>query len=118
MTAKRKSIDRTGEEIRSADPPPAAEGHEEAVLDPVSRIGCAVLEGVAEGQSELLRFLGSRAAKTATALARLAACRTPAEVLQVQLQIGADAATDCLAEAQKWIGVMEKSASENLALVP
>lgn len=117
MNAKSRGADRSGEEVRSADAP-ATNGREDTMLDPASRLGCAVLEGIVEAQSELLRFLGSRAAKTATALGQLAACRTPAEVLQLQLQIGADAATDCLAQAQKWIGVMEKSASENLALVP
>ena len=118
MNAKNKGTDRTGGGIEETNSPTTAKDGQNTPPDPVFRIGCAVLEGVAEGQSELLRFLGSRAAKTATALAQLAACKTPAEVLQLQLQIGADAATDCLAEAQRWIGVMEKSASENLALVP
>lgn len=97
--------------------PPTGTPHETA-FDPVSKLGGALLEGVVEGQSELLRFLGSRLSKTALAFGQLAACRTPAEVLQLQLQLGADAAADCLAEAQRLVGVMEKAASENLALVP
>jgi hypothetical protein len=116
MSAKGKSTSGAADGAeRAAD---AAADGETMPLDPASRLGGAVLEGVVEAQSELLRFLGTRLAKTAAAFGQLAACRTPAEVLQLQLQLGADAATDCLAEAQRMIGVMEKAASENLSLVP
>lgn len=118
MSAKGKSRHGRQEAAESAAALPPAEHHEETPLDPASRLGSAVLEGVVEAQSELLRFLGSRLAKTAAAFGQLAACRTPAEIVQLQLQLGADAATDCLAQVQRMIGVMEKAASENLALVP
>lgn len=93
-------------------------GHAQPSIDPFFRMGGALLAGIAEEQSELLRFIGSRLVKTADALGQLATCTTPLEVLQLQLQIGSDMAADCLAEAQRVIGVMEKAASGNLALLP
>lgn len=117
MSAKGKSTSDAADGADAAAIHAVADGAA-TPLDPASRLGGAVLESVVEAQSELLRFLGSRLAKTASAFGQLAACRTPAEVLQLQLQLGAEAATDCLAEAQRMIGVMEKAASENLSLVP
>lgn len=104
--------------LRSADSTPTATGSAGASRDPVSLLGSAMLDCIVEGQSELFRFLGSRLTKDAAALAGFAACRTPAEVLQRQLHFGSDAALDYLSEAQRMIGVLEKAASENLALVP
>lgn len=106
------------DDAATAGPSPDSNGTAQPVADPLVRMGGVMLASIAEEQSELLRFIGSRLVKTADALGQLATCRTPIEVMQLQLQIGSDTAADCLAEAQRVIGVMEKAASGNLALLP
>ncbi|MCR6700646.1 MAG: phasin family protein [Dokdonella sp.] len=111
---KNASRDDSATAIPSAD----QNGHAQPVTDPFSRMGGVMLAGIAQERSELLRFIGSRLVRIADALGRLAKCATPMEVMQLQLQIGSDTAADCLAEAQRLIGVMEKAAGGNLALLP
>lgn len=76
-----------------------------------------LLSNVARGQAELLRFLSARLAKDVQMLSLLAGCRTPADAAQLQLKVGADAAADYLDETQRMIALLEKAASENLALL-
>lgn len=87
-------------------------------LENASQMYGALLGSVVQGQAELFRFLSRRLAKDADMLHQLAACRTPADVMQLQMRLGTDAAADYLSETQRMIEVLEKAASENLALIP
>lgn len=62
--------------------------------------------------SELLRFSAERLYKDRDTLVRLASCRSPAEILCVQFEVVADAASDYLSEAQELL------AGVNAALQP
>lgn len=61
---------------------------------------------------ELLRFAAERWHKDRDTLIQLASCRSPAEVLCVQFEVVADAASDYLSEAQQLL------AGVNAALQP
>lgn len=61
---------------------------------------------------ELLRFAAERWHKDRDTLVQLASCRSPAEVLCVQFEVVADAASDYLSEAQQLL------AGINTALQP
>jgi hypothetical protein len=98
--------------------PPVPEALRGYPLGNASHMCGALLGSVVQGQAELFRFLSRRLVKDADMLHQLAACRTPADVMQLQLRLGTDAAADYLSETQRMIEVLEKAASENLALIP
>lgn len=58
-------------------------------------------------QSETLRFLAERCSKDVRTLERFAACRSPAEIAQLQLQIGSETAADYLAEARQMVAWLD-----------
>lgn len=52
-------------------------------------------------QSESLRFIADRAAKSLAAQQRIATCATPAEALGVGAEFAFEAARDCVCESQR-----------------
>ncbi|WP_300620306.1 phasin family protein [Dokdonella sp.] len=113
--ARQENIHREGPPSVPSMP---ANGGGENPFESASRLYGALLSSVVRGQAELFLFLSRRLSKDAGVLYQLAACRTPSDVVQLQLRLGTDAATDYLSETQRMIDVAEKAASENLALIP
>jgi hypothetical protein len=48
-------------------------------------------------------------------LGRFAACKSPADVVELQLQLGSGVIADYVAETQRMMGLFEQAASESLA---
>lgn len=62
--------------------------------------------------AEFLRILGERFRKDAETLAELAACRNPAEVMQLQFELASSIPADYFVEAQKVLALLQGAAMQ------
>ncbi len=74
-------------------------------IDATARMYSSVFGNMARAQTGVLRFLSDRFDKDAQMFGQIAACRNPADVVQLQLQWGSDAAAGYVAETQRMLGL-------------
>lgn len=67
---------------------------------------------IAGVQADAFRFIGERLAKDARTLARLAMCRSPMEVAQLQMEAGAEAAVDYFNQVQRCFGMYDAALAD------
>lgn len=88
---------------------------EQNSLDAVASTYTSLFGNVARAQAEVLRFLSERFVKDTRMLSRFAACKSPADVVELQLELGSGVIADYVAETQRMMGLFEQAASESLA---
>ena len=66
-------------------------------------------------QQESLQFLRDRMARDVEATTRIAACKTPTEIFELQFRHTCDAVADYVSETQKLATLMSRAAASSLA---
>lgn len=88
---------------------------EHTAIEAVAETYSSLFGNIVRAQAEFLRLLSDRFGRNAQMFSRFAACRSPVDIAQLQLQLGSGAIADCMAEAQRMLGMFERPTNEELA---
>jgi len=82
-------------------------------MDALTQAYALWIGNAARIHAEFLRFLSERFQKDAQTLAEFAACRNPAEVMQLQFELASSIPADYFVESQKLLALLDRAATQN-----
>ena len=84
-------------------------------VDSAMKVWSQWLDDWSLAQQESLQFLRDRMARDVEATTRIAACKTPTEVFELQFRHTCDAVADYVSETQKLATLMSRAAASSFA---